>query len=198
MKTKLLAFLVCLMMIFSLNSCVVSSYATTQDDIYTETEVDVVRSNVSFDIIIQYGTPYYRDGALLYYLYRDIYYYPFYYNNYWYVRAYRRPFTHFDHRPYFRPHRYDYRFSPGSYRGFYRPNNPNSHYRPITPNRGNNGIYHRPHGSCPAIKSNNHSKPNSGRVTPKTRPNRQVITPNRSAGSRANSKFGGYRSGGRR
>lgn len=198
MKTKLLAFLVCLMMLFSLNSCVVSSYATTQDDIYTETEVDVVRSNVSFDVIIQYGTPYYRDGVLLYYLYRDIYYYPFYYNNYWYVRAYRRPFTHFDHRPYFRPHRYDYRFSPGSYRGFYRPNNPNSHYRPITPNRGNNGIYHRPHDSRPIIKPNNPSKPNSGRVTPKTRPNRQVITPNRSAGSRTNSKFGGSRSSGRR
>ena len=60
----------CLMMLFSLNSCVVSSYATTQDDIYTETEADVVRSNVSFDVIIQYGTPYYRDGMLLYYLYR--------------------------------------------------------------------------------------------------------------------------------
>ena len=197
MKTKLLTFLVCLMMIFSLNSCVVSGYATTQDDIYTETEVDVVRSNVSFDVIIQYGTPYYRDGALLYYLYRDIYYYPFYYNNYWYVRAYRRPFTHFDHRPYFRPHRYDYRFSPGSYRGFYRPNNPNSHYRPITPNRGHNDRYHRPHGSRPTIKPNNPYKPNSGRVTPKTRPNRQVITPNRGGGSHTNGKFGGSRSSGR-
>ena len=42
-------------MFFSLNSCVVSSYATTQDDIYTETEADVVRSNVSFDVIIQNG-----------------------------------------------------------------------------------------------------------------------------------------------
>ena len=199
MKTKLLTFLVCLMMLFSLNSWVVNGYATTQDDIYAETEVDVVRSNVSFDVIIQYGTPYYRDGALLYYLYRDIYYYPFYYNNYWYVRAYRRPFTHFDHRPYFRPHRYDYRFSPGSYRGFYRPNNPNSHYRPITPNRGNNDRYHRPHGSRPTIKPNNPYKPNSGRVTPKSRSNRQVITPNRGGGSHTNGgKFGGSRSSGRR
>ena len=191
MKTKLLTFLVCLMMLFSLNSCVVSSYATTQDDIYTETEADVVRSNVSFDVIIQYGTPYYRDGMLLYYLYRDIYYYPFYYSNYWYVRAYRRPFTHFDHRPYFRPHRYDYRFSPGSYRGFYRPNNPNSHYRPITPNRGHNGRYHRPHGSRHAIMPNN---PNSGRVTPKSRPNHSITIPNRGGGSHTNGKFGGSRS----
>ena len=197
MKRKLLTFLVCLMMIFSLNSCVVSGYATTQDDIYTETEVDVVRSNVSFDVIIQYGTPYYRDGALLYYLYRDIYYYPFYYNNYWYVRAYRRPFTHFDHRPYFRPHRYDYRFSPGAYRGFYRPINPSSHYRPATPNRGHNGRYNRPHGSRPDVMPNP-SRPNNGRVTPPSRPNRPVITPNRGGGSHPNGNFGGSRSGGRR
>lgn len=197
MKRKLLTFLVCLMMIFSLNSCVVSGYATTQDDIYTETEVDVVRSNVSFDVIIQYGTPYYRDEVLLYYLYRDIYYYPFYYNNYWYVRAYRRPFTHFDHRPYFRPHRYDYRFSPGAYRGFYRPNNPNTYYRPATPNRGHNDRYHRPRGSRPDVMPNP-SRPNNGRVTPQSRPNRPVITPNRGGGSRPNGNFGGSRSGGRR
>lgn len=116
-------------MMFSLNSCETYTYATTQDDIHVEAEADVVRSNVSFDVIIQYGTPFYRDGVLLYYLYRDIYYYPFYYNNYWYVRAYRRPFNHFDTRPYFRPHKYDYRFSPGHYRGFDRPNRPKPNYR---------------------------------------------------------------------
>ena len=113
---KLYILIICLMMMFSLSSCETYTYATTQDDIYTETEIDIVRSNVSFDVIIQYGTPYYKDGSLLYYLYRDIYYYPFYYNNYWYVRAYRCPFTHFDRRPYFRPHRYDYRLNPRYYR----------------------------------------------------------------------------------
>jgi hypothetical protein len=126
---KLFIFLIGLMIMFSLNSCDTYNYATTQDDIYVETEVDVVRSNVSFDVIIQYGTPYYRDNVLLYYLYRDIYYYPFYYNNYWYVRAYRRPFTHFDTRPYFRPHKYDYRFSPGHYKGFGRPDRHEYYYR---------------------------------------------------------------------
>jgi len=126
---KLFIFLIGLMMMFSLNSCDTYTYVTTQDDIYVETEADVVNTNVSFDVIIQYGTPYYRDNVLLYYLYRDIYYYPFYYNNYWYVRAYRRPFTHFDTRPYFRPHRYDYRFIPGHYRGFDRPNINEHHYR---------------------------------------------------------------------
>lgn len=126
---NLFIFLIGLMMMFSLNSCDTYTYATTQDDIYVETEVDVVRSNVSFDVIIQYGTPYYRDNVLLYYLYRDIYYYPFYYNNYWYVRAYRRPFTHFDTRPYFRPHKYDYRFSPGHYKGFGTPDRHEYYYR---------------------------------------------------------------------
>ena len=79
---KLFIFLIGLMMMFSLNSCDTYTYATTQDDIYVETEVDVVRSNVSFDVIIQYGTPYYRDNVLLYYLYRDIYYYPFFFFSY--------------------------------------------------------------------------------------------------------------------
>lgn len=126
---KIYILFISLLMMFSLSSCETYTYATTQDDIYVETEVDVVRSNVSFDVIIQYGTPFYRDDVLLYYLYRDIYYYPFYYNNYWYVRAYRRPFIHFDTRPYFRPHRYDYRFSPGHYRGFDRPNRHTPIYR---------------------------------------------------------------------
>ena len=65
-------------MMFSLNSCETYTYATTQDDIYVEADVYVVRSNVSFDVVIRYGVPYYMDGVILYYLYKDIYYYPFY------------------------------------------------------------------------------------------------------------------------
>ena len=165
-------------MVFSLSSCEMYTYATTQDDIYVEADVDVVRSNVSFDVVIRYGVPYYMDGVLLYYLYNDIYYYPFYYNNYWYVRAYRRPFTHFDHRPYFRPHRYDYKFSPGRYRGYDRPNN--SNFRNIRPNNHRNDGYRRPHGSRPDIlpnrPNNNHpnvqpNRPNNNR--PNVRNNRQ-------------------------
>ena len=188
MKRKLMTYLLALMMLFTISSCEVYSYATTQDDIYVENEVDVVRSNVSFDVIIQYGIPYYRDGALLYYLYRDIYYYPFYYNNYWYVRAYRRPFTHFDHKPYFRPHRYDYRFSPGHYRGFDRPRNPNVHRRVIPPR--NNGNYTRPRGSRPDVQ------PRSNR--PDTRPNINRGGNNRRIDShqgnrQRNGNFGGRR-----
>lgn len=177
-------------MLFSLSSCVVGTYATTQDDIYVETDVDVVKSNVSFDVIIQYGTPYYRDGVLLYYLYRDIYYYPFYYNNYWYVRAYRRPFTHFDHRPYFRPHRYDYKFSPGNYRGFDRPRDPNVHYRNLNPNinQPRRDIQRRPNNSRPDVQPRQPQR----QVTPnRIQPQRQV-TPNRQQPQR-NGNFGGAR-----
>ena len=202
MKKRIFTILIGLMMLFTLNSCVVGTYATTQDDIYVETEVDVVRSNVSFDVIIQYGTPYYRDGVLLYYLYRDIYYYPFYYNNYWYVRAYRKPFTHFDHRPYFRPHKYDYRFSPGHYRGFDRPRDPNVHHRNVAPNTHHrpNGNYRRPQGNRPDIQPRQNRPDRQVRPTqPQTRPQAHPQTPPRgridSGQQRQNTsgRFGGRR-----
>ena len=186
---------------FTISSCDVYTYATTQDDIYTETSVDIVRSNVSFDVIIQYGTPYYRDGVLLYYLYRDIYYYPFYYNNYWYVRAYRRPFTHFDHQPYFRPHKYDYRFSPGHYRGFDRPDRPAPNYR-HNPNMRRPGNHPRPNvdrrpnvNRQPEVNRRPENRqldrqpqrPQQNRVTPQR--NTQQRTPNVRSSNR--SGFGG-------
>ena len=159
MKRKLMTYLLALMMLFTISSCEVYSYATTQDDIYVESEVDVVHSNVSFDVIIRYGTPYYRNGALLYYFYNDIYYYPFYYNNYWYVRAYRRPFIHLDRRPYFRPHRYDYRFSPGYYRGYGRPRNYIYEKRNFDRRHIENRSYRRPNirqRVDPHQRNNNH------------------------------------------
>ena len=119
-----------IMMMVSLNSCGVYGYATTQDDIYVEAEADVVHTNVDFGIVIRYGTPYYYNGDLLYYLYDGLYYYPFYYDNYWYVRVYRRPIDHLRYRPYFRPNRHDYRFSPGRHPGYNRPPQ-----RPGSPNR---------------------------------------------------------------
>ena len=149
---KFFIFLISLMMMFSLSSCETYTYATTQDGIYVDADANVVRSNVSFDIVIRYGIPYYMDGILLYYVYNNLYYYPFYYNNYWYVRAYRRPLIHFDRRPYFRPHRYDYRFKPGRYVGYGR-NGINNHHN-ITPRRQspnrhsgiNNWYYNRNNG----------------------------------------------------
>ena len=194
MKRKLFICLIALLMMFSINSCETYTYVTTQDDIYVETEVDVVRSDVSFDIIIRYGTPYYMDGVLLYYLYRDIYYYPFYYNNYWYVRAYRRPFTHFDTKPYFRPHKYDHKFRPGDYRGF---------DKPVGNHRSNVG--HRHDNRRPDVRPDNRRPNTQPNVRPENRqPNRQpniqqsrpnrTVTPQRTPNvQNRNGNFGGRR-----
>jgi len=118
MKRQLLTFITCLMMIFSLNSCT-ATYAFAQDYSYTDSEVIITPSNFSFDVVINNGAPYYSNGRILYYIYNDVYYYPFYYSNRWYVRAYRRPFVN---KPYFRPRRNDYYFRPGYYAGFNKPN----------------------------------------------------------------------------
>ena len=143
MRKKFLIVLTALTMLFSLNSCNVYTYPTAQEDIYVETQANVVRSNVDFNVVMYYGTPYYYNGSILYYTYKDLYYYPFYYNNYWYVRTYRVPFNHLRYRPYFRPHRYDYRFVPGFHKGFDRPNvnrhNANRH----NSNRHNNRFHNR-------------------------------------------------------
>ena len=180
-------FLIALVMVLSMNSCEVYTHATPQEDIYIETQEDIVQSNVDFSIVIQHGTPYYYNGSLLYYLYNGFYYYPFYYDNYWYVRAYRRPFVYVNHRPYFRPHKYDYRFSPGHYRGFDRPYNPNIG-RPHRPHgRPNNPNFGRPNGR-PHVRPTN---PNFGR--PNGRPmNPNMGRPNGRSGSRPNNNRGRF------
>jgi len=152
-KIKIL--LLSLLMLVTFSSCEVYTTATTQDDIYTETSADIVRSNIDFNLVVRYGTPYYMNGELLYYLYNGLYYYPFYYNNYWYVRTYRRPFLHFDRRPYFRPHRHDYRFSPGHH-GFGRPK-PYHHSRPMPPTMHRRHRVHTPDIQSHGVPS--HSTP---------------------------------------
>ena len=153
MKKIILNLILGLMIIFSFSSCETTMYATTQDDIYVEAQNDVVYgSNIDFNIIIRYGTPYYYNGRLLYYLYNNLYYYPFYYDNYWYVRVYRRPFDHIHYRPYLRPNRYDYRFKPGYHNNFnrpprdnrYRPQSNRPYHYPGVSHRNNVGVPHTP------------------------------------------------------
>ena len=191
-------------MLFSLNSCVGASFATTQDDMYIETDVDIVQSTVDFNVVFRYGTPYYYNGSILYYLYNGIYYYPYFYDNYWYLRAYRRPFPYTNYRPYFRPHRYDYRFDRGYVhpRGWYRyspnhynhtPNRPIPNNR-ITPNRPspgsrqsipNRGTIQRPNTTQPRIN------PGMNRGGSSVRPS----TPSRGGFNSGRSRSGGYRGG---
>ena len=70
MRRKFLTLLIGLMMLLSLNSCDVYTYATAQEDIYVETQANVVRSDVDFNIVVRYGTPYYYNGSILYYIYK--------------------------------------------------------------------------------------------------------------------------------
>lgn len=183
--------LVASLMIFSLSSCETYTYATTQDDIYTETDNDIIRSTVDFNIVINHGTPYYYNRSLLYYFYNGLYYYPFYYDNCWYVRVYRRPFNHLHYRPYFRPHMYDYRFHRG-----YRPR-PNWHRPPINHNRPDgNRPGTRPDGNRPGTKPPAHrpdTRPDGNR--PGTRPgaHRPNIKFGGSTQSRTNSHVGSFR-----
>lgn len=155
----------------SLSSCETTTYATAQTDIYDDYEQYEVRSTVGFDVIIRYGTPYFYRGDILYYFYDGIYYYPYWYNDYWYVKAYTRPFNHLRYKPYFRPSYRDYRFRPGIYRGYNRP-----HYKPHN-HRPNNHI-HKPYSSRPnnGIHGNNghmNRPPNNGNMNhqPHHRPN---------------------------
>lgn len=85
---KVIIFILGLMMCISMSSCVTTAYAQTDDEM-----VDV-------NVVVTYGTPYYNsDGLLLYYVFRDLYYYPYYYGNRWYFRHYSRPLPPRTYRP---------------------------------------------------------------------------------------------------
>ena len=185
MKKYLFSFIFALISFMSFTSCETMVYATTQDDIYIEeTDADIVRNtNVDFNVIIRYGTPYYYNGSLLYYIYNNLYYYPFYYNDYWYVRVYRRPFNHLRYRPYFRPTRHDYRFRPGTYPSFNRPNI----------NRRNTFNHRRPQMRMPDSQPNRSIPQN--RVNPRSNvgvPHTPQST-NRIPRTNSNGRFGGSR-----
>lgn len=104
---KIKYFLIMLFAVISFSACS-TTFASTQqydDDTYT-----TVSTTVDFSTIVTYGTPYYIDNILSYYLYRGIYYYPYRYNNYWYFYP-----SH-----YCRPRGFVYHYQPG-YRHFMKP-----------------------------------------------------------------------------
>ena len=81
---KLLFTLILSVVMISIQSCT-TTYAAVYDQ-YDEEYV--ISDNADVNIIITYGTPYYYEGKLWYYLYNGLYYYPFHYNGYWYFRPY--------------------------------------------------------------------------------------------------------------
>ncbi len=180
---KLVMFFIGLLMCISFTSCSISTYATTQDDMYIDAEIDVVKSDVDYNVVIRYGTPYYYNGNILYYIYNNLYYYPYFYNDYWYFRVYRRPFVYTHYHPYFRPHRYDYRFN----RGYRQPHNwyrytpghrtiPNT-YSPnrTRPNTTPHTYQGRPSGVRPNTSyPNRTTRPNINRTLPSSRSSHQM------------------------
>ena len=81
---KIISFILGLVMCISLTSCVTTAYSQTEDDV---------------NVIITHGVPYYdSNGLLLYYVYRDLFYYPYYYNG-WHFRHYDKPLHPRYHRP---------------------------------------------------------------------------------------------------
>lgn len=123
---KIKYFLIMLFAVISFSACS-TTFASTQqydDDTYT-----TVSTTVDFSTIVMYGTPYYIDNVLSYYIYRGIYYYPYRYNNYWY----------FYPSPYMRPRGFVYHYQPG-YRHFMRPAPRGYEFRrpPMRPGRPNN------------------------------------------------------------
>lgn len=150
----------------SLVSCVTT--VSAQDDMYDSTEAVVVDDNTQIEVVITYGTPYIIDGLVQYYIYNNLYYYPYYYRNHFYWRMYRSPLLTYPR--YWRPMPRAYWYRGGK---FYHPRNfdrrhydnvirHNGHHRPHYDNRnGRGGQNHR-------FDRNRHI-PNNGKITP--RPN---------------------------
>lgn len=141
---KIIGFLVSLMMCFTLTSCVTTATAQV-DDMYDDIDVSLV---------ITYGTPFYNtEGLLLYYIYRDMFYYPFIYHDTYYFHRYRHPLP---------PNR-AWRYKPLP-KDFYM------HHKPRGGNPNNFGNHHRPRPN---------DIPNRNRGNVQTPPRNSTTTPNR-------------------
>ena len=92
LKRFILTIVLGLATLFSLNSCVTSAYAE-----------DVIITGDDISVVVRMGTPYYFEGALLYYLYNGRYYYPHYNNGRWYYYRYSRPLPPPRHGGHFTP-----------------------------------------------------------------------------------------------
>lgn len=165
---KIIGILAALMMCFTLNSCVTSAQAQI-DDMYDDVDISVV---------VTYGTPYYdTEGLLLYFIYRDMYYYPYYHHNRYYLHRYSRPLP----PPIIRE-----RYKPVPMDAFKRHHKPNVRHdnRPPRPNRNirpNNNHQPRPNvnrPNTPRPNNNGNVRPNTSQPRPNTNINRGGSRPN--------------------
>ena len=160
MKYKLLYLISLICLSLTLYSCD-ATYAGVSSSPQCDDQ-EVFDNKVSYNIIVQYGTPYYYNGYLNYYFYEGLYYYPVYYNNYWYFRTYRRPFTrgyfpnnrHWRPRPYMRGMygRSDRFGRIHRYNGYDR--RPTRNYSPGRMPNPTHNVQNRRFGTMPPSRSN--------------------------------------------
>jgi hypothetical protein len=161
---KLMTLLVGLTMAFSLTSCVTTAQAQIDED-------------VDATLVIRYGTPYYNaDGLLLYFIYRNMYYYPYYSYDGWYFRYNREPLIYYKPVP-----RYFYKRRP--YRA------PQYRYHSAPPRGGHYGNHH-PHHSTHQPPQHRHGTYNNGTRPHAGMSNRPASPPRSSTRS---GHFGGRR-----
>ena len=161
---KIIGILAALIMCITLNSCVTAAQA----------QIDDMYDDVDISLVITYGTPFYdTDGLLLYYMYRDMFYYPYYYHNRYYLHRYSRPLP---------PHVYREKYRPIP-RDVFRHHSPNVRHENHSPKPHRDVRPNRNHQPRPNVRPNT----NQRRPTPNVRPN---VTPkpnnniNRGGGSR--------------
>ena len=160
---KLLFTLILSVVMISIQSCT-TTYAAGYDQ-YDEEYV--ISDNADVNIIITYGTPYYYEGKLWYYLYNGLYYYPFHYNGYWYFRPYGTLYSwdwyHY-HYHHFTPNYHDYRFRP--HHNYWNRPHHNDWNRPYHDGRrpeGHGKVHQdRPKGHQPNVGHSSHKPNNDG------------------------------------
>ena len=175
MKKVLLSLVIGIVTMLSLNSCAVSAYSQEPVSAY-DYEYSYNGGNSDISVVIRYGTPYYFENTILYYLYNGWYYYPYYYGGHYYYYRYRTPF----------PVRPGYRFAPRHHERPYargrfgqgpRHNAGPGHHGNHTPNHGNHGVNPRPHDNHGNHGVRPNAKPNGNGAAPHKNDGGQRVNP---------------------
>ena len=169
---KIIAILAILMTLFTLSSCVTAAQAQV-DAVY-----DVYDDDVDVNVVITYGTPYYdTSGLLLYYVYRDMFYYPYIYNNLYYFHRYSRPLPYDRYHRLYKPLPRDFhKHHSYGMRHVHRGWNGHHNGRVMPPSRGHHNprpnIHNHKHSPRVDVKPNTPSRRfESGRPNHSIRPN---------------------------
>lgn len=189
MKKRIMKFLsvlfISIMTLGILSSCETTYAATYTDDMYYPYDPEYA----SVNMILEYGVPYYLNGVLQYYIYRDLYYYPFYYNDIMYFRTFYRPLPPNHHYNFGRPHRGDVGF------GHHRPHRPHNGVRPHNNNHRPNGNHHggshspqhQPQGQHPSHQPGHTNTTRPGLSFGSSRPSQQRPNTNQRVTTRPSS-----------